>query len=87
MLDLTRYALRQEDIEFIDAIRADLENLNEVLLAYKGEIFCVEPTMGEIGICTAPDEFVFFKDFDDVLLNFKIDDRPLIDIIGDIEFA
>lgn len=87
MLDLTKYALSHEDIEFIDTIRGDLENLNEVLLAYKGEIFCLEPCMGEVGVCTAPDEFVIFKDLDDALIGFEIEGRPLIDIIGDVEFA
>ena len=87
MLEIEKYNLSEDDIKFIDAIREDLENLNEVLLAYNGEIFCLEPCMGEVGVCTAPDEFVIFKDLDDALLNFKIDDTPLIEIISDLEFA
>ena len=87
MIDLRKYNLTDEDLEFLDMLKGDLEYSNENLLEYNGKIFSIEPCMDKIEVYTGPDIFETYEDFDDLLLNFKIDGVPMIELIKDIDFA
>ena len=87
MIDLTKYNLSDEDLEFLDMLKGDLEYLNENLLEYNGIAFSIEPCDCKIVVYTDDEVFETFENFDDLLLNFKIDGVPMIELIKDIDFA
>ncbi len=87
MIDLTKYNLDDDDLEFLDRLKGDLECLNENLLEYNGITFSVEPCEGKIVVYTDDEVFETFENFDDLLLKFKINGVPMIELIKDLDFA
>ncbi len=87
MIDLTKYGLNDDDLEFIGMIKADIENQNEIYLQYNGKSFVVEPSMNKLVVYAYGETLGAFDDFDDLFLNYKINDIPLINLVKELDFA
>lgn len=88
MLDLTKYNLDNDDIEFVSDMREDIENQNEIILEYKGKSFVLEPSGKTVQVVeTAEQVAEKYDDFDDLLLNYKIDGKPLIELVKYLEYG
>lgn len=87
MIDLTKYDFNDEDIEFLNMIKGDIELGNEIYLQYGDRGFVIEPFMNKLNVYAYGEEFGIFDDFDDLFSNFKIDDSPLIELVKELDFA
>lgn len=88
MIDLSKYHLDDEDIEFINDLREDIINQNEIFLEYKGKSFVLEPYGTAVQIVVPVDTIDGdYESFDDLLLNYKIDGKPLIELVKDLEYG
>lgn len=87
MIDFSKYDLSKEDIEFILQVEDFCINgQSEIVLEYKGKTFVLEPHGKSVQVIVAVDKIVGdYKSFEDLLLNHKIDGKPLIQLIKDIE--
>ena len=88
MIDYLGYQLSVEDKDFLDEIRCALSNeyLNEVHLSYKGINFSIEPVMGKV-VVFLRDEKQEFNCVEEVFLNFKINGKPFIEVVSDIDYS
>lgn len=89
MLNLTKYNLDDEDIVWLYQIRDwCIKGQSEIILEYKGKSFVLEPHGEEVEVVEAVDRIVGkYKDFDDLLLNHKIDGKPLIELVPELQFG
>lgn len=87
MIDLTKYNFNDEDLEFIDMIKGDIEFQNEIRLQYENKSFVIEPCMKKLNVYAYGENLGTFDDFDDLLLNFKINSIPLIELVKNLDFA
>ena len=89
MLDLTKYNLDNDDIEFL--LQTEdwcINGQSEITLDYKGRTFVLEPFGKSIQVVEIADEVAGeFENFDDLLLNYKIDGKPLIELVKDLEYG
>ena len=87
MIDFSKFHLDNEEIEFINDIKEDINNQNEILLEYKGYSFCIEPSGQELTIVDSKGLVGEYACFDDFLLNQKIDGKPFIEILKELEYS
>lgn len=88
MIDLTKYNLNDDDIEFINDMKEDIKNQNEIILEYQGKSFVLEPYGKAVQVVVAVDTIVGdYESFDDLLLNHKIDGKPLIELVKELEYG
>lgn len=87
MIDLTKYDFTDEDIEFLNTIKKDIELENEIYLQYGDMGFVIEPFMNKLNVYTYGEEFGIFDDFDDLFSSFKINGVPLIELVKELNFA
>ena len=89
MIDLTKYNFDDDDIIFLIEIEnACINGQNEVILEYKGKSFVLEPHGKAVQVVVAVDTIVGdYESFDDLLLNHKIDGKPLIELVKDLEYG
>ena len=87
MIDLTKYNLDDDDIEFVKDIKEDIKNQNEITLEYNGKSFVLEPRGKAIQVYAYGEILGDYKNFDDLLLNHKIDGKPLIELIQELEYG
>jgi hypothetical protein len=89
MIDLTKYNLDDDDIIFLIEIEnACINGQNEVILEYKGKSFVLEPYGKAVQVVVAVDTIVGdYESFDDLLLNHKIDGKPLIELVKELEYG
>ena len=89
MIDFSKYNLSKEDIEFI--LQTEdwcINGQSEIILEYKGNSFVLEPYGKAVQVVVAVDTIVGdYESFEDLLLNHKIDGKPLIELIKDIEYG
>lgn len=89
MLDFTKYNLDADDIEFL--IQTEdwcVNGQSEIILKYKGKTFVVEPLGKAVQVVVAADTVAGeYESFDDMLLNYKIDGKRLIELIKDLEYG
>lgn len=89
MLDLTKYNLDDDDIEFL--LQTEdwcINGQSEIILEYKGRTFVLEPSGKSIQVVEVADEIAgIYDSFDDLLLNYKIDGKPLIELVKDLEYG
>ncbi len=89
MLDLTKYNLDDEDIAFL--IQTEdwcINGQSEIILAYKGKSFVLEPLGQAVQVVEVADEVSGkYESFDALLLNHKIDGKPLIELVKDLEYG
>lgn len=89
MIDFTKYNLSQEDIDFILQIEDRCINeQNEIILEYKGISFVLEPHGKAVQVVVAVDNVVGdYGSFDELLLNYKISGKSLIELVKDLEYG
>jgi len=89
MLDLTKYNLDDDDIAFLlQTENWCINGQSEIILDYKGQTFVLEPHGQAVQVVSAADEIAGkFVNFDDLLLNYKIDGKPLIELVKDLEYG
>ena len=87
MLDLTKYNLDDDDIEFVKDMKEDIENQNEIILAYQGKTFVLEPSGVAVHVYAYGEDLGDYESFDDLLLNHKIDGKPLIELVKELEYG
>ena len=89
MVDLTKYNLDDDDIMFL--IQTEdwcINGQSEIILVYKGKSFVLEPHGKAVQVVVAVDTVVGdYESFDDLLLNHKIDGKPLIELVKDLEYG
>ena len=89
MMDFSKYNLSKEDIDFILQIEDwCINSQSEIILEYKGNPFVLEPYGKAVQVVVAVDTIVGnYESFEDLLLNHKIDGKPLIELIKDIKYG
>lgn len=89
MLDFTKYNLDEDDIRFLVQIEDwCIGGQSEIILEYKGRTFVLEPSGKTIQVVEVADEVAGeYENFDDLLLNHKIDGKPLIELVKDLEYG
>ena len=89
MHNLTKYDLDNDDILFLIEIQdACINGQNEVILEYKGKSFVLEPLGQAVQVVEVADEVSGkYESFDDLLLNHKIDGKPFIELVKDLEYG
>ena len=88
MIDLTKYNFDDDDVIFLLEIEdACINGQNEIILDYKGKGFVLEPHGKAVQVYGYGEVLGDYDSFDDLLLNYKIDDKPLIELIKDLEYG
>ena len=89
MIDLTKYHLDEDDIRFLAQIEDwCIGGQSEIILEYKGRTFVLEPSGKTIQVVEVADEVAGeYENFDDLILNHKIDGKPLIELVKDLEYG
>lgn len=89
MLDLTKHNLDDDDIIFLIEIEdACINGQNEIILEYKGKSFVLEPLGQAVQVVEVTDKVAGkYESFDDLLLNYKIDGKPLIELVKELEYG
>ena len=88
MLDLTKYNLNDNDILFLVEIEdACINGQNEIILEYKGKSFVLEPRGKAVHVYAYGEVLGDYVNFDDLLLNHKIDGKPLIELVKELEYG
>ena len=88
MLDLTKYNIKDEDIIFlIETEDACINGQNEIILDYKGKSFVLEPRGKAVHVYAYGEDLGDYESFDDLLLNHKIDGKPLIELVHDLQYG
>ena len=89
MIDLTKYNLDDDDIMFL--IQTEdwcINGQNEIILDYKGKTFVLEPSGKTVQVVEVADQVAGkYESFDDLLLNYKIDGKPLIELVKELEYG
>ena len=88
MIDLTKYNLDNDDIMFL--IQTEdwcINGQSEIILAYKGKSFVLEPHGKCVHVYACGEVLGEYESFDDLLLNYKIDGKPLIELVKDLEYG
>ena len=89
MLDLTKHNLDDDDIIFLIEIEdACINGQNEIILEYKGKSFVLEPLGQAVQVVEVTDKVAGkYESFDDLLLNYKIDGKPPIELVKELEYG
>ena len=87
MIDFTKYDLDDDDIEFVNDLKEDIENQNEIILEYKGKSFVLEPLGKAVRVYAYGEVLGDYESFDELLLNHKIDGKPLIELVHWLEYG
>ena len=88
MLDLTKYHLDDDDIQFLLQTEAwCINGQSEIILEYKGKSFVLEPQGKAVRVYTYGENLGEYESFDDLLLNHIIDGKPLIELVKELEYG
>lgn len=89
MIDLTKYNLDDDDIMFL--IQTEdwcINGQSEIILDYKGKTFVLEPSGKTVQVVEVANQVAGkYESFDDLLLNYKIDGKPLIELVKELEYG
>lgn len=88
-IDLTQYNFDDDDILFLTEIEdACINGQNEIILEYKGKSFVLEPLGKVVQVVEVAEKVAGrYESFDELLLNYKIDGKPLIELVKDLEYG
>ena len=82
MIDFTKYNLDEDDKYIIDVIYGNTESQTNLGLCYKHEKhFDIDNYCDKVHVFMNNNEVGTFNDVDELLLNFKIDGKPLIEVV------
>ena len=88
MIDLTKYNFDDDDIMFL--IQTEdwcINGQSEIILEYKGKSFVLEPHGKAVQVYAYGEVLGDYDSFDDLLLNHKIDNKPLIELVKELEYG
>ena len=87
MVDYSKYNLSEDNMQFIKDLHDIEEGQSEAALIYKNTLhFDVEMMCGKVYVFFSDENFFTFDTMDDMILNFKLDGKPFIEVIEDIDF-
>lgn len=72
--------------QFLDWIKIELENQNEVSLHYKNFTFVLQPNGKCIEVYSKGKTLANYNTFDEFLANFSIDNYLFVQIVDEIDF-
>lgn len=89
MIIYENYNLDDDDIQFlIETEDWCINGQSEIILDYKGKTFVLEPHGKAVQVIEVADQIAGkYESFDDLLLNHKIDGKPLIELVKDLEYG
>ena len=88
MLDLTKYNFDNDDIRFLRQTEDwCINGQSEIILDYKGKTFVLEPRGKAVHVYAYGEDLGDYESFDDLLLNHKIDGKPLIELVHDLQYG
>ena len=88
MIDFTKYNLDDDDIHFLIEIEeCCINGQSEIILEYQGKSFVLQPSGKEITVYAYGETLGEYKNFDDFILNHKIDGKPIIQLVKDLDFG
>ena len=88
MIDLTKYNLDDDDILFLTEMEdACINGQSEIILEYKEKSFVLEPRGKAVQVYAYGEVLGDYESFDDLLLNYKIDDKPLIELVKELDYG
>ena len=89
MIDFTKYNLDEDDIFIIETIYDSCASVTNLTLCYKNQLLfdLDSPDCHKITAYFSDDNFEEFESVDELLLNFKIDGKPLIEVVKDLDIV
>ncbi len=88
MIDFTKYNLDDDDIEFLLQIEdCCINGQSQIILEHQGKSFLLEPYGKAIQVYAYGEVLGDYESFDELLLNHKIDGKPLIELTKDLDFG
>ena len=89
MIIYENYNLDDDDIQFlIETEDWCINGQSEIILDYKGKTFVLEQHGKAVQVIEVADQIAGkYESFDDLLLNHKIDGKPLIELVKDLEYG
>ena len=88
MIDLTKYNLDDDDILFLTEMEdACINGQSEIILEYKEKSFVLEPRGKAVQVYAYGEVLGDHESFDDLLLNYKIDGKPLIELVKELDYG
>ncbi len=88
MIDLTMYGLNDDDITFL--LQTEdwcINGQSEIILQYKDKSFVLEPHGKAVQVYGYGEVLGNYESFDDLLLNYKIDGKPLIELVKELDYG
>ena len=82
------YNLDEDDIAFL--LQTEdwcIKGQSEITLEYQGKSFVLEPHGKAVQVYAYGEVLGDYENFDDLLLNHKIDGKPLILLVKDLEYG
>ncbi len=87
-IDFEKYGLDDEEIEFITETEDwCIGGQTEIVLEYKGYTFGIEPLGERVKVVDLSDVVKEYDTFEAMLLNHKIDGKPVIELAKDLEYS
>lgn len=88
MIDFTKYTTNKDELDFLEDLYITFAiSQIPLTLECKGYSFHVDPCCGGAEIWRFEKCIAKYDTIDDLFLNFKIDGKPFIERIADIEYA
>ena len=86
MVDYSKYNLSEDSLQFIKDLHDIEEGQSFIDLIYKNTLpFDIEMMGGQVYVFFSDENFFTFDTMDDMILNFKLDGKPFIECIDDID--
>ena len=86
MVDYSKYNLSEDNMQFIKDLHDIEEGQSFIDLIYKNTLpFDIEMMGGQVYVFFSDENFFTFDTMDDMILNFKLDGKPFIECIDDID--
>lgn len=88
MIDYQKYNLDEDDIDFIKRMEDYcIGGQSELVLLYNGHSFVIEPSGTELTVVDRTGTVGEYANFDDLLLGHRIEGKPLIELIKNLDFG
>lgn len=88
MIDYSKYDLDADSVDFIKEMKEFcIDSQNEISLQYGNYPFFLEPSGNEIRVVDCTGVTGEYSDFDDFLINHKINGKSVIEIIRELEYG
>lgn len=88
MIDFAKYNLNDDDIQFLlQTEDCCINGQSEVVLEYKDKSFVLEPHGKAVRVYAYGEVLGDYASFGDMLLNYKIDGKPLIELVKELDYG